>query len=226
MAKIEANSWESRDPKIRVVLSPVSGGGCARLSLGTCADEMKTWRESGLGRRTEGAGSRRANGSGSALFLPADGAGLAREGQAIGVGGLPASIHACSDACRELDTAVRADEYESIYLYFSTGSACPCSHVHKHLLFYLKLWTTKSRQRSSTHLWLPSISPELVQCHCLQLSKGLFSSLVFLLSLSQYQHERWICSCQQIKPCELRITRFQRWKNRDRVEIEKHYFPA
>lgn len=177
----------------------------------------------------------------SALFLPADGAGLAREGWAAAVGCLPASISPCPSpwsfpwarraplSCRRLlvpppgqrihpqglsrwreapaslvmpaQSRIHQWGLMSIKASLSTSplvSACPCLPVHKHF-FAPKLWPTLSTQRPSTHPCPPSLLPALVQCHCLQLSEGLISTPGFPLSLSQDQHERWICSCQVSK---------------------------
>lgn len=62
-------------------------------------------------------------------------------------------------------------------------------------------WTRRGGLMSvkSTYLCSPSISPKLVHCHCSG-ELGYFPLFfLFLLSLSQDQHERWVCSCQVSK---------------------------
>lgn len=73
-------------------------------------------------------------------------------------GKLLSGLSPCTGACRKLNMVMRDDECKSKYPCFSTG-ACMSTDTHP---FAVLLWTTLSRQRPSTCLCLPSISPKLV----------------------------------------------------------------
>lgn len=119
-AKVERSSWDSSsspcDPKERVVLSPLLGEGSALPTLGPCGRWNQAMEEIRAGETTGGAGSRRA------LFLPADGAGLAWEEQAAGAGGPPASSHTCSSPRRSFSCPGGVSPFlQEVFLLSSAG---------------------------------------------------------------------------------------------------------
>lgn len=76
----------------------------------------------------------------------------------------------CTSTCRKLSTAQQGGlmSVKAFILASPLVHACPCSHVHRHAHTLLCLAVDYFEQwRSSTYLCSPSISPKLVQHHCL-----------------------------------------------------------